>query len=170
MKQRLRHNMYWSPAEAGILLLICAVAWAAKQPFIFASLGPTAYELVEQPQLKSARTYNIIVGHFVGLGSGFLALYLLSAWHTPKLLPSGILSMDRMWAVAVAAILTTVLNLVLKSSQPAALSTTLLITLGEMQTGRDAVAIIAGVLLVAIVGEPIRRARLKSVQAEPQNT
>lgn len=166
MEKRRRHNLYWSFVEAGIILLISAVAWAAKQPLIFASLGPTAYEIVEQPQLKSARTYNVIVGHFVGLGSGFLALYLLNAWNTPKLLPSGILSMDRMWAVAIAAILTTIVNLLLRSSQPAALSTTLLVTLGQMQTGRDALAIIAGVILIAIVGEPIRRARLKFMQSD----
>lgn len=57
-------------------------------------------------------------------------------------------------------------NLLLRSSQPAALSTTLLVTLGQMQTGRDALAIIAGVILIAIVGEPIRRARLKFMQSD----
>lgn len=164
MQKKRRHNLYWSFAEAGIVLVISAIAWAVSQPLIFASLGPTAYEVIEQPQMKSARLYNVIVGHLVGLGSGFLGLWIVNAWHTPKLLPSGHLSWDRMWAVALAAIFTTVINLLLNASQPAALSTTLLVALGEMQTFRDALAIIAGVFLIALIAEPLRRGRLKFMQ------
>jgi hypothetical protein len=148
------------------VLAVSAVAWAVHQPLIFASLGPTAYELIEQPQMKSARTYNVIVGHLVGLGSGFFALYILGAFDAPRLLSHGVLSTDRMWAVAIAAILTTLGNLLLKSGQPAALSTTLLVTLGAMQTRGDGLAIIAGVFLIAIIGEPVRRARLNFMQRE----
>lgn len=166
MKQRTRHNLYWSPAEAAILLVVAAVAWAAHQPLIFASLGPTAYEIIEQPQMKSARAYNVIVGHLVGLAAGFLALYVLGAFAAPKLLPLGVLSADRMWAIVIAAFLTTLANLLLKSGQPAALSTTLLVTLGSMQTRRDALAIVAGVFLIAIIGEPVRRARIKFMQRD----
>lgn len=43
-----------------------ATKWLVKQPLIFASLRPTAYELMEQPQWRSARTYNIMVGHLLG--------------------------------------------------------------------------------------------------------
>ena len=49
------------------------------------------------------------------------------------------------------------LTLTLKASQPAALSTTLLVSLGSMQRGRDAVAIIIGVLILTALGDPIRR-------------
>lgn len=169
MQKQTRHKLYWSPAESGLLLAICAVAWAVHQPLIFASLGPTAYELVEQPQMRSARAYNVIVGHFVGLGSGFLALYLLNAWNAPKLSPSGSLSTERMWAVVIAAILTTIINLLLKSEQPAALATTLVVGLGSMQTWRDALAMIVAVVLIAIIGEPVRRARLRMIQREPSS-
>jgi hypothetical protein len=50
---------------------IATIGWAIHMPLIFASLGPTAYEIVEKPNSKSARVYNVIVGHFVALGSGF---------------------------------------------------------------------------------------------------
>jgi hypothetical protein len=166
MKKNTRHNLYWSPVEAGLLLLSAAVAWAVHQPLIFASLGPTAYELIEKPQLPSSKVYNVVVGHLVGLGSGFFTLYILGAWNTPKLLSSGQLSASRMWAVALAAIFTTIINLLLKSGQPAALSTTLLVALGQMQSERDGLAIIGGVFLIAIVGEPIRRVRLAVMQRE----
>lgn len=56
--------------EGALILVIGALGWATRQPLVFASLGPTAYEPVEKPSDRSARAYNIIVGHLVGLGSG----------------------------------------------------------------------------------------------------
>jgi HPP family len=153
--------------EGGLVLVVAAIGWATRQPLIFASLGPTAYELVEQPQLRSARAYNIIVGHLIGLGAGFLGLYLLNAWAAPNAISAGIASTDRLWAVAIAATLTTLLTLILKAGQPAALATTLLVSLGSMQTRRDAIAIVAGVLIIAAIGEPVRRFRLKHTEIRP---
>ncbi len=73
-----RADLFWATlGEGGLVLALAAIGWVTKQPLIFASLGPTAYELVEQPQLKSARSYNIVVGHLIGLGAGFLAIYVL---------------------------------------------------------------------------------------------
>ncbi|MGC1617238.1 MAG: HPP family protein, partial [Candidatus Acidiferrum sp.] len=127
-----RTDLFWATlGEGGLVLALAAIAWAAKQPLIFASLGPTAYELVEQPQLRSARAYNIIVGHLIGLGAGFLAVLVLNAWSAPNAISSGILSTDRLWAVTLAAALTTLVTLVLKAGQPAALATTLLVSLGS---------------------------------------
>jgi hypothetical protein len=163
LKQRA--DLVWATlGEGGLILVLAAISWEAKQPLIFASLGPTAYELVEQPQLKSARPYNIIVGHLIGLGAGFLAVYLLNAWAAPNVILAGEVSPSRLWAVALAAAFTTLFTLILKASQPAALATTLLVALGSMQTQRDALAIIAGVLIITAVGEPIRRFRLKHTE------
>jgi hypothetical protein len=150
-----------------LVLALAAIGWATKQPVIFASLGPTAYELVEQPQARSSRAYNIIVGHLVGLGAGFLSIYLLHAFFEPNVIATGIVSPRRVWAIALAASLTTLVTLILKSVQPAALATTLLISLGSMQTLRDAVAIVAGVLIITVIGEPVRRFRLKYTQIRP---
>ena len=110
------------------MLALAAIGWVTNQPLVFASLGPTAYELVEQPQLPSARAYNIIVGHLIGLGAGFLAVYLLNAWTAPNVLATGVVSATRMWAVTISAAITTLVCLVVKAGQPAALATTLLIS------------------------------------------
>ncbi len=143
------------------MLALAAVGWATKQPLIFASLGPTAYELVEQPQARSARVYNIIVGHLTGVGAGFLAVYLLGAWNAPNVLSTGIVSSERLWAATVAVTLTTFLTLILKAGQPAAVATTLLISLGSMQTLRGGIDIVVGVLIITAIGEPVRRFRLR---------
>lgn len=163
-----RTDLIWATlGEGGLVLALAAIGWATSQPLIFASLGPTAYELVEQPRLPSARTYNVIVGHLLGLGSGLLAVYLLNAWSAPNVLSTGIVSTSRMWAATLSAVLTTFTSLLLKARQPAALATTLLVSLGAMQTRRDAVAIVAGVLLIAAIGEPVRKFRLKHTQVQP---
>lgn len=160
-----RADLIWATlGEGGIVLALAAIAWATNEPLIFASLGPTAYELVEQPQLRSARAYNIIVGHLVGLGAGFLAVYLLNAWAAPNVIATGVVSGSRLWAIAISAALTTLVSLILKAGQPAALATTLLVSLGAMQSLRDAIGIISGVLLITAIGEPVRRFRLKHTE------
>jgi len=143
--------------EGGLILAVGAAGWAIHMPLIFTSLGPTAYELVEKPNAPSARVYNVIVGHSIALGAGFLSLWLLDAWNSPKVAMAGFISSPRLWASVVAVVITTAMTLALKASQPAALSTTLLVSLGSMQRGRDAVAIMIGVLLLAVLGEPIKR-------------
>ena len=60
-----------------------------------------------------------------------------------------------------AAVLTTLGTLLLRAGQPAAIATSLLVALGSMQTEHDAVAIVAGVLLITAIGEPLRRLRMK---------
>src|SRR5262245_53286376 len=124
-----RADLFWAPlGEGGLVLAMAAIAWATNQPLIFASLGPTAYELVEQPRLPSATTYNIIVGHLTGLGSGFLAVYLMNAWGAPSVMATGLVFPERMWAMTISAALTTLVTLVLRAGQPAALATTLLVS------------------------------------------
>src|SRR5215475_7469835 len=163
-----RADLFWATlGEGGLVLVMAAIGWATNQPLIFASLGPTAYELVEQPQLPSARTYNIIVGHLTGLGSGFLSVYLMNAWAAPSVMAMGVVSPERMGAMTIAAALTTLVTLVLRAGQPAALATTLLVSTGAMQTRQDAVVIVVGILLIAAVGEPVRRFRLKHTDIRP---
>lgn len=162
------HDIFWaSLGEGGLVLAMAVLAWLSRRPLIFASLGPTAYELVELPQMRSARAYNVIVGHLVGLAAGFLAIYVMHARGEPNVMASGLVTTRRVWAVAIAATLTTLLNLLLKAGQPAALATTLLVSLGAMQTGRDAIAIVAGTLIITVIGEPIRRFRLKHTAIRP---
>ncbi len=70
---------------------------------------------------------------------------------------AGFVSSPRLWAVVLAVAMTTFVTLLLKASQPAALATAVVISLGAMQTRRDALAIVVGVLILAAIGEPVRR-------------
>jgi hypothetical protein len=143
--------------EGGLFLAVAAIGWAIGRPLLFASLGPTAYEQVEQSSRRSARPYNIVVGHYVAVGAGFLSLYVIDAWNASHLSGAGGIPVPRLWASVLAVVLTAFFCLLLKASQPAALSTTLLITSGAFQGPGGAVAILLGVALLAIIGEPVRR-------------
>ncbi|MFP5276820.1 MAG: HPP family protein [Acidobacteriota bacterium] len=163
-----RRDLLLAPLfEAALLVIAAGIGWAVHKPLIFASLGPTAYELVETPERKSAQPYNIVVGHLVGVLGGFLALWATDAWHTPPF-SSGAIQGPRIWAVALAAAITVVVTLLIKATQPAALSTTLLVALGSMQSWQDGFYLMGGVLIMLICGEPVRLWRLRMKEKQKQ--
>lgn len=156
----LRKDIVIAPVCEGLLILVMAVAsWVSHNPFIFASLGPTAYELVETPERPTARPYNILVGHLIGVLAAFLALYLTGAAHAAAWSQNGI-PLPRIWSATLAASLTVAVTLIVRATQPAAVATALLVSLGTMQVWRDGFFIMGAVLAITLLGEPIRRWRL----------
>lgn len=159
-----KRELLIAPIGEAILILAAAiVGWACHQPLVFASLGPTAYELVETPRRPSARPYNIIIGHAIAVLAGFAALFLVRAWSVPSVSAHGVPFL-RVWAAVIAAVLTVFFTLLARATQPAALSSALLVSLGIMQTSLEAAMIMGGVVLITILGAPIRRLRLHSSQ------
>lgn len=157
----LSKDILIAPVCEGALITIMALAaWITHNPLIFASLGPTAYELVETPERPSARPYNILVGHLIGILSAFLAVYLTHAWQAPPLGEAGIV-LPRVWAAALAATITVLVTLIARATQPAAVATALLIALGNMRQWRDGFFIMGAVLLITLLGTPIRNLRLR---------
>lgn len=156
-----RKDLLIAPLGEAFLLLIAALAgWLCRQPLIFASLGPTAYELIETPHRRSAQPWCILIGHLTGIGSGFLALFLTRAWLVPPVSSAGV-PFIRIWAVVLAAALTVFFTLLLRAGQPAAIATALLIATGILQRPLDAAVILGSVILMTLVGEPLRRLRLR---------
>lgn len=163
-----RRDIFIAPFfEALLLLIAAAIGWATHKPLLFASLGPTAYELVETPERKSARPYNIVVGHLVAVLAGFLALWATHAWTSPKF-STGIITWPRIGAVVLAAAVTVAVTLLINATQPAALSSTLLVVLGSMQTWQDGFYLMGGVLIMLICGEPIRLWRLRTKKEQEE--
>jgi len=161
----------WPTIMAAVLLLIVGLtAWGASQPWLFPSLGPTAYLLAKYPELPSSRIYNCIVGHLVGIASGFIAVAIFNAWQVPSV-PLNDVTAPRIWAATVAVGLTVLGNTLLRSGHPPAAATTLLIALGTFKTAWDAVIIIIGVLLLTAFGEGLKRLRMivlnKSEKSRP---
>jgi CBS-domain-containing membrane protein len=71
-------------------------------------------------------------------------------------------------AAVLAVMLAMALELIMRASHPPAAATTLLVALGSCRpTVRDTVALVVGVLLLAAVGEALRRLRLRSGPPDP---
>lgn len=161
-----KRDLWLAPLCEGVLILVASLAaLLSRQPLIFTSLGPTAYELIEQPHRKSARPYNIIAGHSIAVAAGFLSLCVTHAWRVPAVSTRNI-QFPRVEATVLSAALTVLGTLLARATQPAALSTTLLISLGTMQRWTDAAVIMAAVLLMTLVGEPLRHWREKQIPDE----
>lgn len=156
-------DIVWAPVIAAFLMLIVGLLGLAfRQPWLFPSLGPTAFLQAEQPEQPTARFYNTVAGHLHGLVAGVLAVLILGASTAPPVLSTGELTPVRVWAAVLAVVLNMLFGFVLKASHPPAAATTLLVALGGFKpTWQDAATIMIGVLIVAIVGEALRRFRLK---------
>lgn len=156
-------------AEGALVLALGGIGIGLKLPLLFTSLGPTAYEQIEKPETKSARPYNILVGHYVALASGMIGLFIFHAFHDPVSASAGYLTASRLFASVVACLLTAFSNLLLRAGQPAAFSTALLVTLGSYESPRDALTIVVAVFFLTVLGEPLRRKSLQLRQSGGDN-
>lgn len=156
----------WGPtAVGGLLLAVGLIALAAGQPWLFPSLGPTAFLQAEQPSQRSSRFYNTVVGHLVGLAAGVAAVLLLGASAAPGVMAAGDLTPVRLWAAVLSAVLTMPALALLKASHPPAAATMLLVALGGLPpTWRTAGTVAAGVLILAALGEGVRYLRLEVIK------
>jgi hypothetical protein len=161
-------DIVWAPIVAGLLMLITGLLGLAfRQPWLFPSLGPTAFLQAEQPEQKTAKFYNTVVGHLCGLVSGLLAVTLLGAATAPSVLSTGELTTVRVWASVFAIALNMLLGFLLKASHPPAAATTLLVSLGGFKpTFVDATQVVVGVFIVGLAGEIFRQIRVKAKSPE----
>jgi hypothetical protein len=148
-------------AEGFLLLALGGIGLFLKLPLVVTSLAPTAYEQIEKPAQKSSTPYNILVGHFMAVIAALCSLALLRAFHNPSFSKIGYLTADRVFASVLSCVMTAFLNLLLKASQPAAFSTALLITLGTYQSPRAVFTIVLAVMILTVLGEPLRRKSLQ---------
>ena len=130
--------------------------WAG-QAWLFPSLGPTIFLQAVTPQEPAARLWNTLAGHAIGAAVGFAALFAFGAQHTPPVMSTEILSAARVAATALAVGATVALQLATRTQHPPAVATTMLITLGGLKPDlRTGLVIVAGVVLVALLGEGVR--------------
>lgn len=163
-------DLLWAPFwEAVLILLAGATALWSGHPWLFSSLGPTGFEIIEKPKQDSSRTWNVIVGHFIAIGCGYAGVAAAGAWNVPAVNAHSHVALARIWAAALAVALTALFNLLFKAGQPAAMATALLISLGTMQTAGAALWLAIGVGIIAAAGEPLRWLRLRGMKEKEQD-
>ena len=131
------------------IAVLALLALVSRNPFVFPSLGPTAYLLFFSPLGKTSSPRNTIFGHAIGLVCGYAAFLVTGA----GALPFGV-HQDIFWPRILAAALslsaTGAFMVLLEISHPPAGATTLIVSLGIISKPRELVIIeVAVFLLVA---------------------
>jgi hypothetical protein len=152
---------YWAPlAASAMLTAIAGIGVAAKEPLLFASLGPSAYLAARKPQEKSTTFHNVFFGHLIGLGAGFLSVWVLGASHAPvPFLSSYSIAPIRLAVIALAVFLSLFVDALLGIDHTATEATTLLVATGFFRTAMDALVVIQSVAIMAVLSELFRRLR-----------
>jgi CBS domain-containing membrane protein len=111
--------------------LLGAVAAISRTPFVFPSLGPTAFLFFFSPSSPSATPRHAIIGHAIGIACGYGALALFGLTHAGPATIVGV-SGARVLAAALSFSATGALMVLLRAAHPPAGATTLLISLGAL--------------------------------------
>jgi CBS domain-containing membrane protein len=131
------------------IALLALLALVSHNPFVFPSLGPTAYLLFFSPLAKASSPRNTVFGHAIGILCGYGAYVVTGAGTLPFGVHPGIF-WPRIVAAALSLSLTGGLMVLFGVSHPPAGATTLIISLGIISKPREVAIIeVAVFLLVA---------------------
>lgn len=139
------------------LSIIAVIAVLTGTPFVFPSLGPTAFLFFYRPAAPSASPRNTLVGCAIGICSGYLSLVVTGLAGAPAATFAGV-TWPRVFAVALSFGLTTALLVLLGVEHPPALATTLIVSLGVFAHPLSLVALYGGVVMLTVQAFLINRA------------
>lgn len=132
------------------------VAFVTGEPFVFPSLGPTAFLLFYTPLLPAASPRNTLGGHFIGAAAGYLALVVFGLTDAAPALASGVTG-ARVGAAALSLGLTSGAMVWARVPHPPAGATTLIVSLGILREPEQLVVLMLAVVLLVGQGLAINR-------------
>jgi CBS domain-containing membrane protein len=128
----------------GIMSLLAVIT---NSPFIFPSLGPTAFLFFYTPTAPTASPRNALVGHAIGVFAGYFSLVVTGLTMAGPALAVGV-TWPRVIAAGLSLGLTSGLMVLLKSPHPPAGATTLIISLGILTQPRQLLILMIAVVLL----------------------
>jgi len=129
--------------------VLSVLALVSRNPFVFPSLGPTAYLLFFTPLGRTSSPRNTVFGHAIGLVCGYAAFAATGAGALPFGEHPGIF-WPRVLAAALSLSATGAFMVILDVSHPPAGATTLIVSLGIISKPSElAIIEVAVFLLVA---------------------
>jgi len=147
--ERLVRSIYVFVNSFITIAVLALLALVTRNPFVFPSLGPTAYLLFFSPLGKTSSPRNIVFGHAIALACGYASFALTGAGAMPFGVHQGIF-WPRILAAALSLSSTGALMVLLDVSHPPAGATTLIVSLGIISKPPELVVIeVAVFLLVA---------------------
>ena len=132
------------------------LAYLADAPFIFPSLGPTAFLLFHRPTASAASPRNTIQGHAIGAVSGVAALAVCGLLEETSALEVGV-TPARALAAGASLGLTSGIMILARRGHPPAGATTLIVSLGLMTSATQLAVLFAAVVLLVLQGALIHR-------------
>jgi CBS domain-containing membrane protein len=138
------------------IAILAAVARISGTPFVFPSLGPTAFLLFATPLLPAASPRNTMYGHAIGIACGYGALWATGLVHAPPAMVAGV-NWDRVLAAALSLAATGALMMLLAAPHPPAGATTLIISLGIVTRPFHLAVIEVAVALLVLQAVAINR-------------
>ena len=136
--------------------LLGLLALLTGSPFVFPSLGPTAYLFFFSPLAEVSSPRNTILGHAIGLICGYAAFVLAVASSPPFGMNPGVHG-PRLLAAALSLSATGALMALLRVSHPPAGATTLIVSLGIISQPKELVIIELAVILLTVQAFAINR-------------
>ena len=109
--------------------ILAALAMLTRAPFVFPSLGPTAFLFFFAPASPAASPRSTLYGHAIGIVCGYVALWLTGLTEAGPALAIGV-DLPRVVAAALSLSLTGCLMILFEAPHPPAGATTLIISLG----------------------------------------
>lgn len=153
---RLIHAVYVLISGFITVAILAVVAVLTGSPFVFPSVGPSAYLFFFTPMAKAASPRHAILGHGIGLICGYLALRVTGAYAYPFNAHA-----DLHWQLVLSAALslsvTGAVMILFKVSHPPAGATTLIVSLGIISEPKHLLIIEAAVVLLALQAFVINR-------------
>lgn len=131
------------------IILLSLLAVATRTPFVFPSLGPTAYLFFFNPMGDSSSPRNAILGHAIGLICGYGAFRFAGAEYGSTGLHAGALPPEAL-AAALSLAFTGALMVLFRVNHPPAGATTLIVSLGMLSTPYYLLIIEIAVVLLTV--------------------
>lgn len=138
------------------IALMAIAALVTRAPFIFPSLGPTAFLLFYTPTAPAACPRNTLCGHLIGALAGWLSLVIFALGGAPPALTGGV-DWARVGAAALSLGLTAGLMVLLRVPHPPAGATTLIVSLGIMPHLWQVGVLMLAVAILTLQGLVINR-------------
>ena len=132
------------------------VALATGEPFVFPSLGPTAFLLFYTPLLPASSPRNTLGGHAIGAAAGYLALVVFGLTDAAPALATEVTG-ARVGAAALSLGLTSGAMVWARVPHPPAGATTLIVSLGILREPEQLVVLMVAVGLLVLQALAINR-------------
>jgi len=136
--------------------ILCGLAMLFKTPFIFPSLGATAFLVFFTPTTPAASPRNALCGHAIGIICGYVALWVTGLQHAGPAIVTEF-GWTRILAAALSLGTTGALMIRMNVPHPPAAATTLIVSLGLVSRPAYLVVLEAAVALLVVQAIIINR-------------